>query len=185
MTKQTLTQLQERLDTGAISAVELAQDYLNRIEKAKALNAFVDVREDETMAQAKASDERRAKGEVGKLEGIPTGIKDLFCTTSFTATACSRILENFVPRYESHVTQRLKNEGAVVLGKLNMDEFAMGSSNETSIYGPCVNPWRAQSSAQDLVPGGSSVVQPQLWLPAYALLPPARIREGRSVNPQV
>jgi Asp-tRNAAsn/Glu-tRNAGln amidotransferase A subunit and related amidases len=91
MTKQTLTQLQERLDTGAISAVELAQDYLNRIEKAKALNAFVDVREDETMAQAKASDERRAKGEVGKLEGIPTGIKDLFCTTNFTATACSRI----------------------------------------------------------------------------------------------
>ena len=105
---------------------------------------------------AKASDDRIAKGEAGALEGIPLGIKDLFATEGEHTQACSHILDGFKPRYESTVTQNLWNDGAVMLGKLNMDEFAMGSSNETSYYGPVINPWRARGSNQQLVPGGSS-----------------------------
>src|SRR4051794_37771091 len=105
---------------------------------------------------AKASDERIARGEAGALEGLPLGIKDLFCTTDVISTAGSNILKTFNPSYESTVTQNLWDDGAVMLGKLNMDEFAMGSSNETSYYGPVVNPWRKRGGNADLVPGGSS-----------------------------
>ena len=124
------------------------------IEGARALNAFVVETPDQAVAMAKASDERRAKGEVGPLEGIPLGIKDLFCTEGVASQAASRILEGFRPGYESTVTQQLRDAGAVMLGKLNMDEFAMGSSNETSVYGDVVNPWKADDRA--LTPGGSS-----------------------------
>jgi len=151
-----IREMSEALSSGNVSAVELASSHLQQIEKAASLNAFVDINQEVTLAQAKASDERRSKGEVGRLEGIPLGIKDLFCTPGFTATSCSRILEHFTPTYESHVTGKLRAEGAVFLGKLNMDEFAMGSSNETSVYGPCINPWRAEHSDDKLVPGGSS-----------------------------
>src|SRR5690606_18445997 len=102
------------------------------------------------------SDERRAAGKAGALEGIPLGVKDLFGTRDVHTQACSHILDGFQPKYESTVTQNLWDDGAVMLGKLNMDEFAMGSSNETSQYGPVINPWRAEGSSQQLVPGGSS-----------------------------
>src|SRR3546814_4679012 len=105
---------------------------------------------------AKGSDAKLAKGEGGALEGIPLGIKDLFGTEGVHTQACSHVLDGFKPRYESTVTANLWADGAVMLGKLNMDEFAMGSSNETSYYGPVVNPWRAKGSNADLVPGGSS-----------------------------
>src|SRR6202012_4285803 len=111
---------------------------------------------DKAIAMARASDERIAKGEAGPLEGAPLGIKDLFCTQGVRTTAGSRILEDFTPTYESTVTSNLWRDGAVMLGKLNMDEFAMGSSNETSAFGPVVNPWRATNSNQQLTPGGSS-----------------------------
>ncbi len=152
----TIQQMSEALSRGDVTAVELAEAHLVHMEKAAGLNAFVDTNPEVTLAQAKASDERRAKQEGGRLEGIPLGIKDLFCTLGFSANSCSRILAGFRPNYESHVTGRLRAEGAVFLGKLNMDEFAMGSSNETSVHGPCINPWRAEGSEQNLVPGGSS-----------------------------
>jgi aspartyl-tRNA(Asn)/glutamyl-tRNA(Gln) amidotransferase subunit A len=116
----------------------------------------VTVTGDKARDMAKASDARRAAGTVGALEGIPLGIKDLFGTEGVHTQACSHVLDGFKPRYESTVTANLWADGAVMLGKLNMDEFAMGSSNETSYYGPVVNPWRAEGSNADLVPGGSS-----------------------------
>lgn len=156
MQRHTITDLSTKLSARELSAVELAKMYLDRIAKADRLNAFVEVDDAVTVSQAEQSDLRRRNGEEGLLEGIPLGIKDLFCTPGFTASACSKILSGFRPTYESHVTSRLRAEGAVFLGKLNMDEFAMGSSNETSFYGPCVNPWKAADSAEELVPGGSS-----------------------------
>src|SRR4051795_12193681 len=105
---------------------------------------------------AQASDARLQKGEGGPLEGIPLGIKDLFCTKDTRTTACSRILGEFTPTYESTVTANLWRDGAVMLGKLNNDEFAMGSSNETSAWGPVVNPWRTKGGNAQLTPGGSS-----------------------------
>src|SRR5690606_2406837 len=121
-----------------------------------ALNAYVAVTPDQAREMAKASDARIASGEAGALEGIPLGIKDLFATRGVHTQACSHILDGFKPEYESTVSQNLFDDGAVMLGKLNMDEFAMGSSNETSYYGPVKNPWRANGSNADLVPGGSS-----------------------------
>src|SRR5207249_7110898 len=111
---------------------------------------------DKARLMAEASDRRLAAGEAGPLEGVPLGVKDLFCTEGIHSQAASRILDGFKPPYESTVTARLWRDGAVMLGKLNMDEFAMGSSNETSCYGPVVNPWRARDSNAPLVPGGSS-----------------------------
>src|SRR5271157_5630004 len=107
-------------------------------------------------AMARASDVRLGKGCGGALEGLPLGIKDLFCTEGVRTTACSHILENFVPPYESTVTANLWRDGAVLLGKLNNDEFAMGSSNETSCFGPVASPWRRRGDDAKLVPGGSS-----------------------------
>jgi aspartyl-tRNA(Asn)/glutamyl-tRNA(Gln) amidotransferase subunit A len=120
------------------------------------LNAFVKETPERARGMAQASDARLAKGEGGPLEGLPLGIKDLFCTEGVRTTACSRILDNFIPTYESTVTANLWRDGAVLLGKLNNDEFAMGSSNETSCFDPVISPWRRRGSDAGLVPGGSS-----------------------------
>jgi aspartyl-tRNA(Asn)/glutamyl-tRNA(Gln) amidotransferase subunit A len=152
----TLAQARDALRKREFSAIELTEAHLAAVEKARALNAFVLETPDRARAMAQAADARLAKGEGGPLEGLPLGIKDLFCTEGVRTTACSRILENFVPTYESTVTANLWRDGAVLLGKTNNDEFAMGSSNETSCFGPVVSPWRGRGSAQPLVPGGSS-----------------------------
>ena len=138
------------------SAEELAVVHLDAIEQARPLNAFVLETPEVALAMARASDARIASGEAGPLEGVPLGIKDLFCTEGVRTTAGSKILGNFKPTYESTVTANLWRDGAVMLGKLNMDEFAMGSSNETSAFGPVINPWRNRGSNQALTPGGSS-----------------------------
>lgn len=153
----TIVEAREGLDNGDFSSQEYTQAHLDEIEKAnKALNAFILPTPEKALNMAKASDERIGKGEAGLLEGVPLGIKDLFCTKDVRTTACSHILDGFEPPYESTVTSNLWDAGAVMLGKLNLDEFAMGSSNETSFYGPCINPWRRDGDDTQLVPGGSS-----------------------------
>ena len=157
LTKLTIAEAREKLTSKAFTATELTEAYLSAIDTANdKLNAYVAVTHDRARAMAKASDEKIAKGEAGTLEGIPLGIKDLFATQDVHTQAASHILDGFKPKYESTVTANLWADGAVMLGKLNMDEFAMGSSNETSYYGPVINPWRAEGSNADLVPGGSS-----------------------------
>ncbi|MBW3098927.1 Asp-tRNA(Asn)/Glu-tRNA(Gln) amidotransferase subunit GatA [Pseudohoeflea coraliihabitans] len=157
LTRLTIAEARDQMDKGALSSAELTEAYIGAIEAANgALNAYVAVSADKARAMAKQSDERIARGEAGRLEGIPLGIKDLFATEGIHTQACSHILVGFEPRYESTVTANLWADGAVMLGKLNMDEFAMGSSNENSYYGPAVNPWRAEGSQENLVPGGSS-----------------------------
>ena len=143
------------LDAGEVSAPELTGAYLAAIEETGALNNYVAVTADKAMEMADASQARIKAGEAGLIEGIPVGVKDLFCTAGVASTACSKILEGFTPTYESTVTANLWREGGVMLGKINCDEFAMGSANETSAFGPAVNPWQAADGA-DLVPGGSS-----------------------------
>ena len=155
-TKLSLAEARDALRSKAISARELAGAYIGAVERGRVLNAFVTETPERALALAKDSDARIAKGEARALEGLPLAIKDLFCTKDVRTTAGSRILKNFVPTYESTVTQNLWNAGAVILGKTNMDEFAMGSSNETSHFGPVINPWRARGRNDDLVPGGSS-----------------------------
>jgi aspartyl-tRNA(Asn)/glutamyl-tRNA(Gln) amidotransferase subunit A len=157
LTSLSIADARDRLKSRDISAVELTKSYLSAIDAANgALNAYVAVTPDTALAMAKASDERLAAGKGGALEGIPLGVKDLFATEGVHTQAASHILDGFKPKYESTVTQNLWNDGAVMLGKLNMDEFAMGSSNESSYYGPVVNPWKAEGSDEKLVPGGSS-----------------------------
>jgi aspartyl-tRNA(Asn)/glutamyl-tRNA(Gln) amidotransferase subunit A len=168
LTQLTIAEAREGLTKRSFSATELAEAHIRVIEKARALNAYVLETPERALAMAKASDERIARGEARPLEGIPLGIKDLFCTDGVVSTAGSAILKGFDPPYESTVTQNLWNDGAVMLGKLNMDEFAMGSSNETSAFGPVVSPWRRKGSnvgasaeagvieGAHLVPGGSS-----------------------------
>ena len=156
LTKLTLAGARDALKAKEITSVELTGAYLKAMEAGKALNAYVTVTADKALEMAKASDAKLAKGEGGALEGIPLGIKDLFATKGVLTTACSHILDGFVPPYESTVTSNLWRDGAVMLGKLNNDEFAMGSSNETSFYGPVVNPWRRNGDTTNLVPGGSS-----------------------------
>jgi aspartyl-tRNA(Asn)/glutamyl-tRNA(Gln) amidotransferase subunit A len=156
LTSLTLAQARDALQNKDFTATELAEAHLSAIERARALNAFVLETPDQARDMARAADARLAKGEGGPLEGLPLGIKDLFCTAGVRTTACSRMLENFVPTYESHVTANLWRDGAVLLGKLNNDEFAMGSSNENSFFGPVVSPWRRRGSDAKLVPGGSS-----------------------------
>ncbi|WP_336064927.1 Asp-tRNA(Asn)/Glu-tRNA(Gln) amidotransferase subunit GatA [Nitratireductor rhodophyticola] len=157
LTKLTIAEAREKLAAKAFTATELTEAYLSAIDTAnEKLNAYVAVTHDKARAMAKASDEKIARGEAGALEGIPLGIKDLFATQDVHTQAASHILDGFRPKYESTVTANLWADGAVMLGKLNMDEFAMGSSNETSYYGPVINPWRAEGSNADLVPGGSS-----------------------------
>jgi aspartyl-tRNA(Asn)/glutamyl-tRNA(Gln) amidotransferase subunit A len=157
LTGLTLAQARDGLAAKTFSATELTRAFLAAIEAGNAaLNAYVLVTADGALAQAKASDARLAKGEARALEGLPLGIKDLYCTKGVRTTACSNSLGAFTPTYESTVTQNLWDAGAVMLGKLNHDEFAMGSSNETSRFGPVVNPWRRRGSNVALVPGGSS-----------------------------
>jgi len=156
LTALTLAQARDGLRAKQFSAVELAEAHLAATERARALNAFVLETPERARDMARASDARLAKGQGGPLEGLPLGIKDLFCTDGVRTTACSHILENFVPPYESTVTANLWRDGAVMLGKLNCDEFAMGSSNETSHFGPVVSPWRRRGADTKLVPGGSS-----------------------------
>jgi len=156
LTSLTLAQAREALRKKEFSATELAEAHLAAVEQARALNAFVMETPERARAMARASDARLAKGEGGPLEGLPLAIKDLFCTEGVRTTACSHILDNFVPPYESTVTANLWRNGAVLVGKTNADEFAMGSSNETSYYGPVVSPWRRRGAQTKLVPGGSS-----------------------------
>ena len=151
LTDLTLAEARDALAARTVSASELAEAYIAAIE-GSTLGAFVTPTPEKARAMAAVSDARRAQGEGRPLDGVPLGIKDLFCTEGVRTTACSRILGEFVPPYESTVTQNLWNAGAVLLGKLNMDEFAMGSSNETSAFGPVTNPWGDGT----LVPGGSS-----------------------------
>lgn len=159
-TELTLADARDALSQKKISAVELAKAHIAEIEKARALNAFIIETPEKALAMASRADARIAKGEAGPLEGIPLGIKDLYCTEGVQTTAGSHILEGFVPPYESTVTANLWRDGAVMLGKLNLDEFAMGSSNETSYFGPVISPWRRKgpngASNTALVPGGSS-----------------------------
>ncbi|WP_273792782.1 Asp-tRNA(Asn)/Glu-tRNA(Gln) amidotransferase subunit GatA [Brucella anthropi] len=157
LTALTIAEARDKLRAKAITATELTDAYLSAIDSAnETINAYVKVTHDQARSMAKVSDERIAKGEAGALEGIPLGVKDLFATKGVHTQACSHILDGFKPEYESTVTANLWADGAVMLGKLNMDEFAMGSSNETSYYGSVKNPWRANGSNADLVPGGSS-----------------------------
>ncbi|GGD25591.1 Asp-tRNA(Asn)/Glu-tRNA(Gln) amidotransferase subunit GatA [Aureimonas glaciei] len=157
LTALTIAEARTALAAKSASAAELTEAYLGAIEQANGqLNAYITVTADKARAMAAASDARIAKGEAGALEGIPLGIKDLFATEGVHTQAASHILDGFEPMYESTVTANLWADGAVMLGKLNMDEFAMGSSNETSYYGPVINPWRRKGSNLDLVPGGSS-----------------------------
>ena len=151
LSKLTIAAARDALKKGEITSVELTESCLAEIEKADALGAFVHKTPDIALAQAKAADARKDGGD---LNGIPLGIKDLFCTKGVASQAASRILEGFKPEYESTVTSQLFADGAVMLGKLNMDEFAMGSSNETSVYGNAVNPWSVDG--RKLTPGGSS-----------------------------
>src|SRR3974390_208459 len=156
LTALNLMQAREALRKKECSAIELADAHLAAVGRARALNAFVTEAPERTRAMARACDERLAKGQGGPLEGRPLAIKDLFCTEGVRTTACSRILDEFVPTYESTITANLWRNGAVLVGKTNADEFAMGSSKEPSCSGPVVSPWRRRGAATKLVPGGSS-----------------------------
>jgi aspartyl-tRNA(Asn)/glutamyl-tRNA(Gln) amidotransferase subunit A len=152
----TMAEALEKLTSKEISATELTKAYIAQIEAHKDLNAFITETPEIALEQAKESDERYAKGQARPMEGMPIGMKDLYCTEGILTTAGSKILDNFVPSYESTVSGNLKKAGCVMLGKLNMDEFAMGSANLTSAYGPVKSPWKSLNSDADLVPGGSS-----------------------------
>ncbi len=156
LTSLTLAEARDALATKSITSAELTDAHLAAMEKARVLNAYVLETPEQARAMAKAADAKIAKGDGGPLGGIPLGIKDLFATKGVRTTACSKILGDFKPQYESTVTSQLWRDGAVMLGKLNNDEFAMGSSNETSCFGPVINPWRRNGSDAKLVPGGSS-----------------------------
>ena len=148
-----LSSAQKSLKNREISSVELTKAYLDAIEKTSSLGAYIDLQKDYALEMAKNSDKKINQGVAGPLEGIPIGVKDMFCTKGIKTTASSKILENFYPTYESTVTQNLWNDGAVMLGKLSCDEFAMGSSNETAAKGNVINPW---SKTIPMSPGGSS-----------------------------
>ncbi|MCC2096360.1 MAG: aspartyl/glutamyl-tRNA amidotransferase subunit A, partial [Hyphomicrobiales bacterium] len=169
LTGQTIAQARDGLARGDFTAVELANAHIAKIEQARGLNAYVTETPDMARDMAAQSDKRRAEGSALPLDGIPLGIKDLYATKGVHTQACSHILDQFKPKYESTVTANLWRDGAVMLGKLNMDEFAMGSSNETSYYGPVASPWMPPNWPEDkaraalagdkkglLVPGGSS-----------------------------
>ena len=169
LTTLTLAEARDRLKSRAISSLEITKAHLEAIERAKGLNTFVAVTADKALEMAEASDARLVRKEAGPLEGLPIGVKDLYATEGVHTQACSHILDGFKPTYESTVTAHLWRDGAVMLGKLNMDEFAMGSSNETSYYGPVASPWLPPNWSRDraraalgsgkrglLTPGGSS-----------------------------
>ncbi|KIT17509.1 Asp-tRNA(Asn)/Glu-tRNA(Gln) amidotransferase subunit GatA [Jannaschia aquimarina] len=156
LTDLTLAEARDALRSGETTAQALTEAHIEAVEGAGALNAFVHPTFDLARAQAEAADERIRRGDAPDMCGLPIGVKDLFCTKDVASQAGSKILDGFRPAYESTVTDKLFTSGAVMLGKLNMDEFAMGSSNETSTYGDAVNPWRAGNSDAALTPGGSS-----------------------------
>lgn len=143
----TLAETRAALAKGEVSPTELASAYIKAVEAARPLNAFITETPEIAMDMAKAAEGRLARGEGGAMEGIPIGVKDLFCTKGVPSTAGSHILDGFVPTYESTVTAKLFAAGAVMLGKCNMDEFAMGSANMTSYYGPVENPWRSAAAS--------------------------------------
>ncbi len=152
----TLAEARDGLAKREFSSLELTEAYIGSMESARSLNAYIVETPDKARDMARAADDRIAKGDAAGMTGIPVGVKDLFCTKDVQTTAGSHILEGFEPPYESTVTANLWENGAVMLGKLNLDEFAMGSSNETSYFGPAINPWRATGQEAKLVPGGSS-----------------------------
>src|SRR5260221_813729 len=156
LTSMTVAEARAGLASKSFTSLELTDAHLSAIEAARALNAYILETPDKARAMARAVDSKIAKGEGGPLAGIPLGIKALFGTKVVRTTACSKILGNFVPSYESTIASQLWRDGAVMLGKLNNDEFAMGSSNETSYFGPVVSPCRRKGSDVKLVPGGSS-----------------------------
>ncbi|WP_407495220.1 Asp-tRNA(Asn)/Glu-tRNA(Gln) amidotransferase subunit GatA [Pseudooceanicola sp. MF1-13] len=156
LTKLTIAEARDALRKGDVTSIELTEACLTAIDGADALNAFVHKTPEIARDRAAAADARIKAGDAPDMCGIPVGIKDLFCTKGVASQAASGILEGFKPEYESTVSQNLVDAGAVMLGKLNMDEFAMGSSNETSVYGNAVNPWRREGSDAALTPGGSS-----------------------------
>src|SRR6201985_1170653 len=156
LTSMTLAEARDGLGKKSFTSLELTDAHLKAMEDARSLNAFILETPEQARAMAREADGKIGKANAGPLAGIPLGIKDLFATKGVRTTACSKILGNFVPTYESTVTSQLWRDGAVMLGKLNNDEFAMGSSNETSCFGPVANPWRREGSNTMLVPGGSS-----------------------------
>ena len=156
LTQLTLSDARDGLEKGEFSAVELTQAHIKAMETHRDLNVFITEVPDLAIERAKEADHNRSHGQAGALEGLPLGIKDLFCTEGILTTAASHILDGFTPPYESTVTAKLKAAGAVTLGKTNLDEFAMGSSNESSYYGAAHNPWKKQGDPRNLVPGGSS-----------------------------
>ncbi len=156
LTDLTISDALKGLDNKDFTAVELAQAHIDAMTQHKNLNAYITETPEIAIEQAKASDQRRATGNTRTLDGIPLAIKDLFCTQGVQTTAASKILEGFIPKYESTVTQKLFDDGVVMLGKANLDEFAMGSSNTTSYYGNVINPWKENDSDKNLTPGGSS-----------------------------
>jgi aspartyl-tRNA(Asn)/glutamyl-tRNA(Gln) amidotransferase subunit A len=156
LTDLTIAEARDRLKAKDISATELTAAHADAVVKSRPLNAFITETLELAADQAKASDAKLGKGEGGALEGIPLGIKDLFCTEGVLTTAGSHILDGFIPPYESTVSAKLKAAGSVMMGKLNMDEFAMGSANITSHYGPVESPWSRLGDNRKLVPGGSS-----------------------------
>lgn len=183
LTSLTLKAALDGLAKKDFSAEELAKAHIDAIAAANgALNAYVLETPEKALDMARASDARRARGEAGPLEGASLGVKDLFCTDGIRTTAGSKILDGFKPPYESTVTANLWRDGAVMLGKLNMDEFAMGSSNETSFFGPVNNPWRAAGSNRNLTPGGSSGDRPAPWPPTFASGPPLRTPAAPSAS---
>src|SRR5258707_7681013 len=187
LSSMTLAQARDAIRAKKISSRELTAAFVSAIEKARPLNAFITEAGEAALAMADAADKRIAAGTLGALEGLPLAIKDLFCTKGTRTTAGSKILGNFVPPYESTVTQNLWDAGAVMLGKTNLDEFAMGSSNETSAFGPVFNPWRARNSNANLVPGGSSggsatAVSANLCLAATGIDTGGSIRQPAAVT---
>ena len=156
LTKFSIVEAKDFMSKGEFSPVELVKAHLAKAKEIKELNAYILMTEEFALKQAIASERKYKQGCYGIIEGIPIAIKDSFCTKGFRTTACSHILENFVPEYESTVTSYLYKNGGIMIGKTNMDEFAMGSSNKTSYFGPAINPWKRKNDNSKLVPGGSS-----------------------------
>ena len=181
LTALTLAQARDLLRKREFSAVALTNAHMAAMGEARTLNAFVLETPDHAQTMAVQADAALARGDAGPLAGIPLGIKDMFATAGVRTTACSHMLDSFVPTYESTVTANLWRAGAVMLGKLNNDEFAMGSSTETSCFGPAISPWRRAGSNAKLVPGGSSGGSAAAV--AANLLPRRRRHRHRRVDP--
>jgi aspartyl-tRNA(Asn)/glutamyl-tRNA(Gln) amidotransferase subunit A len=180
MTLETVAGLSQQLRSRKITSVELTQLYLDRIAKHDAeLNAFITIDAEKSLAQARAADERIARGHHAPLTGIPVAHKDLFCAKGWRTTCGSKMLENFIAPYDAHVIEQFDRAGAVILGKTNMDEFAMGSSNENSFFGPARNPWETAA-----VPGGSSAARRPRWRRASRPWRRGRTPAARSASPR-